>query len=191
MKAMKEWLFRGGIAMAGVVLVAGAMILVAPKRLHAVVGALVEVINTPSNPVPVGDINEPALNAYQDFCRIDLSITTGCSLQAVPPGKRLVIQDADISLAAAQGVKPYYVTLTTPMALNGSVLIVGHHLTTTFMGTQPGFGDWFETHEVVHLYVDPSQTPSCSVRITSPHTLGDGTDAFAFCNIAGYLVNVP
>ena len=188
---MKKWLYKAGAGIAGVLFVASAMTLVAPKAVHALVSALVTVANTSANPVPVSNVNEPALEAYQDFCRVDLSITNGCDFQTVPAGKRLVIQDADISLAVASGVRPYYVALTTPLALNGSVVTVGHHLTATFMATQPNFGDWFETHQVVHLYVDPAQIPSCSVRVTAPQKLGDGTDAFVFCNISGYMVNVP
>lgn len=182
---------RIAMAIGGTVMVALVIGLFAPKTVHAVVSALVTVANTSSNPVPVSNINEPALEAYQDFCRADLSVGTGCNFQTIPAGKRLVIQDADISLAAAPGGRPYYVALFTPLALNGSVVTVGHHLTATFMGSQPNVADWFETHQTVRLYVDPNQTPSCSVRITATKTLGDGTDAFVFCNISGYLVNVP
>lgn len=188
---MKKWFYRAGAGIAVVLFVASAMTLVAPKTVQAVVSALVTVANTSTNPVPVSNVNEPALDAYQDFCRADLSVGTGCNFQTVPGGKRLVIQDADISLAAAPGGRPYYVALFTPLALNGSVVTVGHHLTATFMGSQPNVADWFETHQTVRLYVDPNQTPSCSVRITATKTLGDGTDAFVFCNISGYLVNVP
>jgi len=188
---MKKWFYKAAVGIAGILFVASAMSLVAPKTVHAVVSALVTVANTSTNPVPVSNVNEPALEAYQDFCRIDLSVTGGCNFQTVPGGKRLVIQDADISLAASSGARPFYVALFTPLALNGSVVAVGHHLTATFMGSQPNFGDWFETHQTVHLYVDPNQTPSCSVGITATKTLGDGTDAFVFCNISGYLVNVP
>jgi|SRR5579872_2521761 len=183
---------RISMAIGGTVVVALVIGLAAPKTVHAVVSALVTVANTSANPVPVSNVNAPALEAYQDFCRANLSTGTGdCNFQTVPAGKRLVIQDADISLAAAPGVRPYYVALFTPLALNGSVLAVGHHLTAKFMGSQSNFADWFETHQVVHLYVDPAQTPSCLVSITAAKTLGDGTDAFVFCNISGYLVNVP
>ena len=104
----------------------------------------------------MSNVNEPALEAYQDFCRADLSIgSTVCNFQTIPAGKRLVVQDADISLAAAPGRETFYVALFTPLALNGSVVAVGHHLTATFMGSQPNYADWFETHQVVHLYVDP------------------------------------
>lgn len=188
---MKKWLYKARAGIAGVLFVASAMTLFAPKTVHAVVSALVTVANTAENPVPVSNVNEPALQAYQDFCRADLSSGTGCNFQMIPAGKRLVIQDADISLAAATGAKPYYVALFTPLAVNGSIVTVGHHLTAMFMGSQLGFGDWYETHQVVHLYVDPAQTPSCSVRITSTQSLGDGTGAFVFCNISGYMVNVP
>ena len=182
---------RIAMGIGGTVVVAFVFALAAPKTVHAVVSALVTVSNTTANPVPVSNVNEPALEAYQDFCRIDFSTASSCNFQAVPAGKRLVIQDADISLEAATGVRPFFVALFTPLALNGSVVAVGHHLTATFMGSQPGSGDWFETHQVVHFYVDPTQTPSCDVGITSRQTLGDGTSAFVFCNISGYMVNVP
>jgi hypothetical protein len=182
---------RIAMAMGGTVVVALVIGLAAPKTVHAVVSALVTVANTSTNPVPVSNVNEPALEAYQDFCRADLSTSSSCNFKTVPADKRLVIQDADISLAAAPGVRPYFVALFTPLALNGSFVAVGHHLTATFMGSQSNLADWFETHQVVHLYVDPAQTPSCAVGITAPQKLGDGTDAFVFCNISGYLVNIP
>jgi hypothetical protein len=182
---------RIAMAIGGTVAVALVIGLAAPKAVHALVSALVTVANTSSNPVPVSNVNEPALEAYQDFCRADLSTSSSCNFKTVPADKRLVIQDADISLAAAPGVRPYFVALFTPLALNGSFVAVGHHLTATFMGSQSNLADWFETHQVVHLYVDPAQTPSCAVGITAPQKLGDGTDAFVFCNISGYLVNIP
>ncbi|HEV2617490.1 MAG TPA: hypothetical protein VGU63_12870 [Candidatus Acidoferrales bacterium] len=183
---------RIAMGIGGTVAVALVFSLAAPKTVHAVVSALVTVANTAANPVPVSNVNEPALEAYQDFCKADLSSGTGdCAFQTIPAGKRLVIQDADISLAAATGARPYYVALFTPLVVNGSAVAVGHHLTAMFMGSQPFFGDWFETHQVVHLYVDPGQTPSCLVSITSTQTLGGGTAPFVFCNISGYMVNVP
>lgn len=189
---MKQWFYKTAVGFAGIVFAVLAMSLAAPKAVRAVVSALVTVANTSANPVPVSNVNEQALEAYQDFCRADLSTGTGdCNFQTVPAGQRLVIQDADISLAAAPGVRPYYVALFTPLALNGSAVAVGHHLTATFMGSQSTLADWFETHQVVHLYVDPAQTPSCLVSITATQKLGDGRDAFVFCNISGYLVNAP
>jgi hypothetical protein len=53
MKEMKEWLYRAGIGLAGVVLIALVVILFAPKTAHAVLSALVTVSNTAANPVPV------------------------------------------------------------------------------------------------------------------------------------------
>jgi len=62
---MKEWIYRAGAGIAGVVFVASAMTLFAPKTVHAVVSALVTVANTSSNPVPVQSVDNPARQAFQ------------------------------------------------------------------------------------------------------------------------------
>jgi hypothetical protein len=89
---------------------------------HAIVSTLVTVANTSANAVPVSSSNEPAVEAYQDFCLGHFSNErVDCAFQTLPAGKRLVIQDIHISLAASPGVRPYYVALfTPPMARNFS-----------------------------------------------------------------------
>jgi len=50
----------GAVALAGVLLT-----LVAPKAVHAAVAALVEIANTPANPVPNADVNAPGEEPFQ------------------------------------------------------------------------------------------------------------------------------
>ena len=70
MRFMKR-LLRGLAAVA----LAGTLIsLVVPKAVHAAVAALVEVANTPANPVPNADVNAPGEEPFQTVvvqqCRI-------------------------------------------------------------------------------------------------------------------------
>jgi hypothetical protein len=59
---MKKWLYKAGAGVAGVVFVASAITLFAPKAVHAVVSALVTVANTPANPVPTQAVKESRVN---------------------------------------------------------------------------------------------------------------------------------
>ena len=56
---MKEWLYKAGAGIAGVLFVASAMTLVAPKAVHAVQNLIVTVSNTPN----VNVVNTPSVNA--------------------------------------------------------------------------------------------------------------------------------
>src|ERR1039457_1175895 len=61
MRFMKRLLVGiGAVALAGTLLT-----LVAPKAVHAAVAALVEVANTPANPVPNADVNAPGEEPFQ------------------------------------------------------------------------------------------------------------------------------
>ena len=191
-------LLNRALAVVGtVVVVAAIAALVTPKMAHAFVATLVQVANTPSQPVPITDIHEPALNAFQDTCFAVLLRTSSatCNFQTVPAGKRLVIEDADILLAVSPGIRPTQVAFFTPLSANGSFTGVGHHLTATFMASAPNFADFFETHQSTRLYVDPSQTPSCSVGLSGQSgflgTFGTFEDPFLFCNLSGHFVDVP
>lgn len=55
---MKKWFYRAGAGIAGVLFVASAMTLVAPKAVHAVANLLVTVTNTPN----VSVVNTPNVN---------------------------------------------------------------------------------------------------------------------------------
>ena len=66
-------------------LVAAFLIFLAPKTAHAVVAALVQVTNTPTNPVPTADVNAPGDEPFQT--QICLAFPAGsfpCSSGTIP-----------------------------------------------------------------------------------------------------------
>src|SRR5690348_9928644 len=98
MKTMKEWLYRAGIGIAGVVLVALVMALIAPKTVHAVVSALVTVANTATNPVPTQAVKESRANfvtlSFNGSGGYDEVLPDGSkSAFAIPTGQQFVITD--------------------------------------------------------------------------------------------------
>jgi len=74
MRFMKR-LLRGLAAVA----LAGTLIsLVVPKAVHAAVAALVEVANTPANPVPNADVNAPGEEPFQTQICLTTPTTDAC-----------------------------------------------------------------------------------------------------------------
>jgi len=100
---MKKWIYRAGAGIAGVVFVASAMTLFAPKAVHAFVSALVTVANTSSNPVPVQEVKESRANfvsvtltaggtAYNE---VQPDGTVSSTPFTVPAGEQFVITDVN------------------------------------------------------------------------------------------------
>lgn len=93
----------GAVALAGTILT-----LVAPTAVHAAVAALVQVTNTPANPVPNADVNAPGEEPFQTQVCFDTPPTGACG--STPGGftvptttsdglsiKRLVIEQISAS----------------------------------------------------------------------------------------------
>ena len=104
MRFMKRLLVGiGAVALAGTLLT-----LLAPKAVHAAVAALVEVANTPANPVPNADVNAPGEEPLQTQICLTTPISSDCG--STPSGfvvpattsdglsiKRLVIEQISAS----------------------------------------------------------------------------------------------
>jgi hypothetical protein len=143
-------------------------------------GASVNVINPldgGGNPTPLAVLE--AVQPYEDSCVINFGGTASgyCNLQAIPSGKRLVIQEFDASAEIETGLKPLELALFTSA--------VYHDFTVTFMGNDVGFYDFFSTHQETRLYVAPSQTPRFFVYLSG------NTNQGYHCAISGFLVDVP
>jgi hypothetical protein len=135
------------------------------------------------NPTPLATLD--ASQPYEDSCFaiFQASDSAQCSFKAISPGRRLVIQEVDLSIQVASGLKPIII-LVFP---NGGQQ-VQHMLTATFMGTSAEFGtqDFFATHQETRLYAGPNATPSCFVHLNQ----GTNTGGFT-CALSGFLVDVP
>lgn len=135
-----------------------------------------------SMPTPLAVLD--AIQPYEDSCIISFSGPGGsCSFQAIPSGKRLVIQEFDASAGVVTGsagietgLKPTKLILFTQRA---------HSFTATFMGSDGSSYDFFATHQETRLYVAPSQTPFCAV------TLNGNSNQKYSCALSGFLVDVP
>jgi hypothetical protein len=100
------------MGLGGVALVAMLASMFVPKSVHALVATLVQVSNTPSNPVPNADVNKSAAQNIELFCA-DVAVNNFCSLQPqngpqvawnVPDGMNFVITDVDIVVQSIPGV---------------------------------------------------------------------------------------
>lgn len=137
-------------------------------------------LDAQSNPTPLATLD--ASQPYEDQCELTFNGSNGgaCKFQAVPAGKRLVIQEVDITVQVDQGLRPTNIEVFTPS--------VAHQFTATFMGTTtfPSV-DHFSMHQETHLYVGKKQTPACQVFVTGvPSLIGQYG-----CALSGFLVDVP
>ena len=129
------------------------------------------------NPAPLAVLD--AVQPYEDFCQVDFSGSdlASCNFQAIPSGKRLVIQEFDLNGIMETGLKPAIVGLIPST--------IPHVFTATFMGSFPDGFDEFATHQETRLYVPASSAPQCLIRATS-------TSYGSFnCQLSGFLVDVP
>jgi len=146
-------------------------------------GSSVNVSNTldgQNNPTPLATLD--AIQPYEDSCgpSFNGSDRGFCSFQAIPAGKRLVIQEFDALLAIETGLKPLYIIVNREN--QGPV---PHFVTATFMGNS-GLRDFFATHQETRLYVSSNQAPICFFQITGSSNLGQYD-----CQLSGFLVDVP
>ena len=133
-----------------------------------------------NNPSPLATLD--ATQPYEDSCGSSFggSDRGFCSFQAIPAGKRLVIQEFDALLAIETGLKPLYIIVNREN--QGPV---PHFVTATFMGTT-GLRDYFATHQETRLYVSSNQAPICFFQISGSSNLGQYD-----CQLSGFLVDVP
>jgi hypothetical protein len=138
-------------------------------------------LDSQSNPTPL--VTLEAAQPYEDSC--DVGLPPGgqvgvCIFNAAPTGKRLVIQEVDVSLVVDPGLRPTYLSVYA----NG---VYPHYLTATFMGSTVGPAlDIFATHQETHLYVNKFQTPSCNISLSGPAVKG-----YMQCDLSGFLVDAP
>ena len=167
---MKEWFYKAGAGIAGVIFVASAMALFAPKAVHAVVSALVTVANTPANPVVNRDVDNPARLGFQGFAEIDgssASINVPSTTPTGAPVRELVIEE--ISGACQGSTNQIFLSPTT----NG--------VTSSFLfQTVPGVG--------LFTSVIPTQSVRLYADATEPIVLQEEATASCSVSISGYLV---
>ncbi len=151
------------------------------RNVRAAVSALVTVVNTPANPVPVTEV-VPA-QPFQSSCNSAQpgSDFNGCTISS-PAGKRLVIQNVSVRTYVDLGVRVS--AGDVQVTYNG--VVVGQYLPVPYAGPLDG-NDINETVHELHLYGDSGMDSfRCSARYnaTSTYNLID-------CAVVGYLVDLP
>jgi len=154
--------------------VAGMLALMAPKAVHAVTAALVQVANPPSSPVPNQDVDQPARHPFVLSCQTLISNEGLCTTRSVPPNSEFVIQAASVALFGAAGVVDF-------ASSEGGVT------QTTFlpMSVQPPGLDFVSTVPVA-AYADSN------TQVTCTGVLGQGANSAQMnCTFNGYLISLP
>jgi hypothetical protein len=137
--------------------------------------AVTNALNSNNTPIPLSVVQQgqPA----SDWCEPNPGNNT-CSLIAVPAGMRLVIQEVDMSMAAATGANIYTALMTTVLGGKTSY----HQFVITSQGTDDFSSPQFAVHQATTLYADAGTQPTCSIAGTG------SANVFLRCSYSGYLV---
>lgn len=146
-------------ALGGIFLAALLIAALAPKATRAIAAALVQVVNTPSNPVVTTDSLGTA-TLLQFSCQV--SSTAGANGNSfsencftVPAGKRAVVENVDGFCGTPNGasISAASVTVAEPGVFDG----VPHQIPLHFEGLSAfGFNN-YDYNFPVRLYADPGQ----------------------------------
>jgi hypothetical protein len=159
-----------------VALVATLLTLSAPKAVHAVVAALVQVTNTTANPVPVVSTDNPALQPFGTLLFADSPPNFSFT---VPPGKTLVMEEFGVGCGVVSGT--FYQTYFT-LTVNNSTVSTSYNFVPTALN-----GQELILAQAVHIYADPGST----VEIGNGGGLPNGTSMECNASVSGHYVNTP
>jgi hypothetical protein len=172
----------------GAAVLAGLLgVAIAPKAAHAVVAALVQVVNTPTSAIPTV-LAPAASNIYISSCSGLYNGSTGnvCDFSAVPPGQTLVVTALTIWSESTPGADPQLAQLAL------QVYPLGPFWFAVPMGRQASSGTYdYYTGTLAGPIVIPSGTwpfspgPECQVFLN-----GNSTAEYSSfqCTISGYFV---
>lgn len=93
------------MGLGAVVLAAMLLVVAAPKAVHATVAALVQVVNTASNPVPTLEADAATAFVVTAFCNFGAPPGNDCgsALYSVPGGKTAVLESFSSSCNTVSG----------------------------------------------------------------------------------------
>jgi|SRR5579872_2811866 len=194
---------RIAMAIGGTVLVALILALAVPRTAHAVLSALVTVVNTPTNPVPVQSVDDHALHAFQWAARCTSDVNANCQAQGlfpVPLGMTAVVQDVSglcnfnpSSTTSGAAPPPTSVAIeavnsaATPSTSDNPNGVAAVELQAVFQGTFRSLNTFYTFGRPVTLYAaSPSAGPQATfVIFVEPAENFSATCGF---NISGYYV---
>ena len=177
MRRLRRTLFAAGAGVAGLV----SILALSPAGSAATQGlkdVFVQVTNTPDQPVPTFDVQNPACMPFQ--IELVLGPASGQTHEtqsfAVPRDKRLVIEHASVS-GSGQGFIRTLVTTT----VNGR--IAEHFLVNVPQGTTASGTPVFHASQPTRWYADPGTM----VDVTNSITPANGTSTLV--TLSGYLIS--
>lgn len=142
----------------------------------------VSVINTPKNPVPVGDVQNPAFSPFQVDVTFTLRRREGSGEAGLPPvgneGQRVVIEHVTVaaSVPERQGIVAYI-----------KIGEIKHSLVLTL---QKGWGnpELYRASQPIKLYTVGGGDAMALAGVQRSNS--SGTASFYF-TVSGYLVDLP
>ena len=141
----------------------------------------VSVINTPKNPLPVGDVQNPAFNPFQVDAQFSLRRGEGAAEAVLPPagneGQRVVIEHVTVaaSIPEGQGVVAYI-----------KLGEIKHSLVLTL---QEGWSSpRLRASQPIKLYSLGGGDGIAFAGVERSHTRGSASFYFT---VSGYLVDLP
>jgi hypothetical protein len=150
----------------------------------------VSVANGVATPLFVKNVDDPARQPFARDCAVEGFDSLGrgtCSFEAVPSGKRWVIETMSGQLSLDAGVKPIHIDLQ----LCSAGYATDNYFPAVFQGTSAFFfGDNFTVNQPVRLYSDNvlGCHGSTFVNLLVSNATPDGS---AFFILSGHLVDVP
>jgi hypothetical protein len=179
---------KPALMVVGCVLLTGlTLTLFAPKTVHALAAALVQIANTRSNPVPNQDVDIAARHPYTATCYVYANggAFATCQPMPAPPttGYETVIQNVNISLNQDGGnVQPFVTELS--YSTSGSSFQFFVPLLTQTQGTAAG-GEWIGNQPSA-IYLDPNASNPLQCA-----SLWNNGYATLTCTVTGYTVSLP
>ena len=147
----------------------------------------VVVTNTPAQPVPMRDMDNPAKQPFHFTSGITTNIAFANVNVPVPAGKRLVIEQisVEVSLFGSPGSLPSAAVRATTGGVDASAWVP-----MTYVGIGDNGANYFAMHQV-RLYADGGTNAVLSLfKSRDLSNLYSGTVA-GYISITGYLVNIP
>ncbi|MGA2810980.1 MAG: hypothetical protein ABSG16_06240 [Candidatus Acidiferrum sp.] len=170
-----------------VVLAAALVSVLAPKATHALVATLVQVANTPANPVPNRDADSPEhATTVVSSCSVTTGPGPGAGVFCVPypgspAGKRLVIEQLEANCSAPKGnnvTQPFIAFYVGGVQTSHNFPMISQGDDSTYV--------YYTANQPVRYYVDPDSQILFSAATTD--TTGGTTCSL---QVDGYLVIYP
>ncbi len=152
----------------------GILTLTFPKAAHALAATLVQVTNTPANPVPNKDVDQQGRNFYQARQTCDPGPYCSLYFPSVPTGQRLIIQHVSARLAEPN------TTSAQDVELHSLHDVTSQYLPVTLLPGQVGNFSEYACNEQVLASFDAGDTPFISFGALSGSAV-----------ISGYTISYP